>query len=987
MKNWVISSLEDLPTLPSLGMAIKEHALSGQCTTESLRRLVCRDPAAALLVMREANSRAYGRSGLVDNLKEAANLLGMKSLRPLLLGLLVITPERSGAFGRPLDLIRLWNHSHAVARLASMLCGENSPELAGPAYLAGLFHDMGKLVIRFKHPRLEIGDGTGLQRDRLAAVISERKTLGVDHAELGARLLAAGHLPTTIVQGVARHHTGFEEEPHSPINAISRIVYLANRISYQFDMGCTAVDGNPGLGEPDFAIVGLSLQEGRIALDRWRQSLERMETVTDISPSREVTIEVLQQANIELGRINTASVRRQRRTVADPSIRSDLLELAAELAGCRDADEALRLVCGYLIRSLKYARVCLVTSPADNAAPGLEARRTDDGEMVIEPDHGPRNDSSADRGELRIHRLGLLFRHADALAIEGFPAATLALWDAADGTSPLPAGLERERSRLRGQLLGLCRRTLERIIQDQRFRDELAQASLQIERQRANSFRAEERTDFSQEILKKAPIGLFSIDMEGYLTSANPVFLAIAELSAVDDPRAVNILQLPSVTRSGLDKELLISLHTGKPFELTGLNYVSPAGRDYILRVQIVPQEGKETTGLIGIVEDITLRKKLEQNLIQIERLRALGEMAGSVAHDFNNLLGAILGNVQLLLSHEQNQSTAGKLAVIERLTIEGAEKVKRLQEFTRIRRDRSLEMIDVEPVLEESLELINSRAQAQGIRLELTRDRRKLPPIQGNAAELREAFFNILINAIDAMPENGKLTVKSETDRASITITFRDNGCGMPEEVRQRIFEPFFTTKGPQGSGLGMSMVYGIISRHKGEIQVASIPDKGSTIVIHLPVRESTAKEASAPSAGQKVLNQEPTHILVIDDEEVMRNALTDILKIGNHRVKTAADGMKGLELLREERFDMVISDLSMPGISGLEVLKQVKKEKPGIPSILITGWGLEMDPDEMTAAGIDKVIRKPFQLKEVLNLVAEAIHRSRTSPPAEQA
>jgi len=975
MKNWVISSTEDLPTLPSLGMAIKEHVLSSECTMESLRVLVARDPASTLLVVREANSRAYGHSGRVDNLKEAVNLLGMKGLRPLLLGLPVITPGDTGFMGRPLDLIRFWNHSHAVARLAAMLCGENSPELAGPSYLAGLFHDVGKLVIRSRQSRKPLDEVGARQRDRLAAVISERKAHGVDHAELGARLLATGHLPPSIVQGVARHHTGFEDDSENPVGATGRIVYLANRISYQFDMGCVAVEGPAGLTEKDFALAGLSLEEGRSAMERWRQSLERMETVTDLSPSRDVALQVLQRSNSELGRINTFTARRQHRTDADPEIRDDLLGLAAELAGCREVDEALRLVSGYLIRSLKYARVCLTASPGEDDTHGLEARRTDDGEMVIE--------SGGDNGEgLRLQRPGLRFRHADALSIDGFPTATLALWDTDDGTSPLPASLELERSKLRGKLLGLCRRTLERIIQDERFREELAQASLQIERQRTTSTRAEERTDFSQEILKKAPIGLFSIDMEGYLTSANPVFLSIAELSDVEDPRAVNVLQLPSVTMSGLDKELLISLRTGKPFELTSLAYVSPSGREYTLRVQIVPQEGRETTGLIGIVEDITLRKKLEQNLIQIERLRALGEMAGSVAHDFNNLLGAILGNVQLLMSQEENAAIAGKLGIVEQLTIEGAEKVKRLQEFTRIRRDRSLEMIDVEPVLEEALELISSRAQTQGIKMELTRDRRKLPPIQGNAAELREAFFNILINAIDAMAENGKLTVKSETDRQSITLTFRDSGCGMPDEVRQRIFEPFFTTKGPQGSGLGMSMVYGIISRHKGEIRVGSTPGTGTTITIHLPVKEGAGEEpAATPLAEHGPGDEEPTTLLVIDDEEVMRNALTDILKIGNHRVRTAPDGMKGLELLRSERFDMVISDLSMPGISGIEVLKQVKKEKPGMPAILITGWGLEMDPEEMAAAGIDKVIRKPFQLKEVLNLVTESIRRSRAS------
>ncbi len=614
MKNWVISSLEDLPTLPSLGMEIKEHALSGDCTMSSLRGLVSRDPASTLLVLREANSRAYGRTGRVDNLKEAANLLGMKSLRPLLLGLPFIPADGAGVYDRRFDLIRFWNHSQAVARLASMLCGENSPELAGPAYLAGLFHDVGKLVIRFRFPHS--GQDTGnpqQQRDRLAAVISERKTLGVDHADLGARHLTKCRLPATVVQSVARHHSGFEDQSDSPVSAISRIVYLANRISYLFDMGCVAVDGHPALSEKDLAIIGLSQEQGRNALERWRQSLERMVTVTEISPPREATLGVLQQANLELGRTNTSAIRRQRRTVIDPGIRTDLLELAAELAGCREADEALHLVSGYLIRSLRYSRVSLRTFPSENGLPTLEARRSDDGEMVVES-----SDSSSggtEDGELELHRPGLHFRHADALAIEGFPNLTLALWDDGKGDQPKSASLELERSKLRGQLLGLFRRTLERIQQDGRFREDLADASLQIERQRATSSRREERTDFSQEILKKAPIGLFSIDMDGYLTSANPVFLTIAELDDVEDPRSVNILHLPSVTCSGLDQELLISLRTGKPFELTGLDYVSPSGREYILRVQIVPQEGRETTGLIGIVEDITLRKKLEQNL------------------------------------------------------------------------------------------------------------------------------------------------------------------------------------------------------------------------------------------------------------------------------------------------------------------------------------------------------------------------------------
>jgi CheY-like chemotaxis protein len=233
----------------------------------------------------------------------------------------------------------------------------------------------------------------------------------------------------------------------------------------------------------------------------------------------------------------------------------------------------------------------------------------------------------------------------------------------------------------------------------------------------------------------------------------------------------------------------------------------------------------------------------------------------------------------------------------------------------------------------------------------------------------------NIIFNAVDAMPEGGTLSLftKSQADEW-VEAAISDTGIGMTEEVKKKVFDPFFTTKGVTNSGLGMSVSYGIVKRHGGEIVIESELGKGTTFVLHLPsgLGEEQPEEKLAEPAEKKVRS---VRILVIDDEESVRDILHRMLGAKGHRVVVASNGEEGIERFRSERFDLVFTDLGMPRISGWEVGKAIKEINPKVPIAMITGWGMELNREKMGESGIDLVISKPFNFDQVIQLISEAM------------
>jgi signal transduction histidine kinase/ActR/RegA family two-component response regulator len=405
--------------------------------------------------------------------------------------------------------------------------------------------------------------------------------------------------------------------------------------------------------------------------------------------------------------------------------------------------------------------------------------------------------------------------------------------------------------------------------------------------------------------------------------------------------------------------------------------------------------DGNRAFGVIALAsaereERDTAFKQLaaaQDQLLRTEKLRALGEMASGVAHDFNNVLAAILGRAQLLIGHLRDARLREWAQIIDRAAQDGAQTVRRLQEFTRIRRDHPVVAVDLSDVVRGALDMTQSRWRdepaSRNIAIELRTSLRPVPRIAGDPAELREAMTNLILNALDAMPEGGVLTLGTQVTGAGIEVTVADTGVGMSEGVKEKIFDPFFTTKGPRGTGLGLSMTYGILVRHDAHIAVESAPGQGSvfrlTFSALLPDTETvTAPATPAPAPAA------PLRCLVIDDEDAVGRILGDILASAGHTPVVLRDPAAAIALAASERFDVVFTDLAMPGLTGWEVARSIKAASPDSVVLLMTGYGVELSHDEQQRHGVDAVLTKPAGIAAILEAVARAAPRR--DPPRQE-
>jgi CheY-like chemotaxis protein len=354
------------------------------------------------------------------------------------------------------------------------------------------------------------------------------------------------------------------------------------------------------------------------------------------------------------------------------------------------------------------------------------------------------------------------------------------------------------------------------------------------------------------------------------------------------------------------------------------------------------------------------------------------------MAHDFNNVLGAIVGRVQLLLAQPLDDWVARALRQIEDSAEDAARTVARLQEFTRDRQEGSPEPVDLASVAREAVELTKSvwrdRIQSGGGPIELELDLKPTAPVLGSFSELVEVATNLVANAADAMPSGGKIWVSTFQKEEEVFLTVRDNGTGMSPEVKSKIFFPFFTTKGKRGTGLGLSVAYGVVTRHRGEIAVQSEEGKGSLFTLRFPASVPVPKKPELTKSPFKKVGE--LSILVVDDDENIRNVLSEMLDFLGHRVASAPDGAEAFNLLDRSGYDLVITDLGMPGVSGWEVARRVKEKNSQTPVMLVSGWGSQIDPARVREAGIDLVLNKPFHLEDVRRSISEILSKGTAQP-----
>ncbi len=381
-------------------------------------------------------------------------------------------------------------------------------------------------------------------------------------------------------------------------------------------------------------------------------------------------------------------------------------------------------------------------------------------------------------------------------------------------------------------------------------------------------------------------------------------------------------------------------------------------------------------TGVLTMTRDVTEQRLERERAGQADKLRALGQLASGVAHDFNNALAAILGRAQLLRrTAEGDHHLTRGLDIILTAAEDAAATVRRIRSFARQLPGEGYSEVCVLELLRDAVEITRTRwendARARGLRYEVTVEGDETLHTRGNASELREVFVNLVVNAIDAMPAGGRLDINCRRRGERLRLLFTDTGTGMADEVRVRIFEPFFTTKGVHGTGLGLFVSYGIVERHAGHISAASQPGRGTTFTIELPhagvSRQEPAQAAPAPVRGAPA---RPLSVLVVDDEEHVRETLAEMVEVLGHNVRRAEGGRAALAALDENEFDLVFTDLSMPEMDGWEVARAVRRRSPLTRIAVVTGYGRDAARTQGDAPA-DTVIGKPFdfaQVEEVL-------------------
>ncbi len=380
------------------------------------------------------------------------------------------------------------------------------------------------------------------------------------------------------------------------------------------------------------------------------------------------------------------------------------------------------------------------------------------------------------------------------------------------------------------------------------------------------------------------------------------------------------------------------------------------------------------TSGYLLVVYDMAEKKAFSEQLLRTEKLAALGTMAGGVAHDFNNMLMRILGNTQLLMLHVSDETIRSRLKNIDSAVQDAAQTLKRLQTFAGKNGEAQghASAVNVKEVLDDVVELTRPRwknsLEKHGFTIDLGLDAASDCVVRVSASDLREALANIILNAVDAMPTGGGLTIRTGCQGESVWIEVSDTGLGMPEEVIRRVFDPFFSTKGVGNSGLGLSVAWNLITRHGGNIEVTSQPGQGSTFRIWLPRAQDEAKLTSTIRVSPEAMSG---RVLLVDDDQEILRLLRDMIRMSGHRVTATADAEEAMELIEKEEFDLVVSDMGMPVVSGWEIAKKVKNRSPLVPVILITGWGTQYEEEDLTRHGIDLVLSKPLgyeKLKAIL-------------------
>ena len=508
-----------------------------------------------------------------------------------------------------------------------------------------------------------------------------------------------------------------------------------------------------------------------------------------------------------------------------------------------------------------------------------------------------------------------------------------------------------------------------------------------------------ELAEFNKSILTSAPVGIITVNKERKITSANKAFADMMGSPNLDEVLESDI-ELPIFSDENIKSSFQKALEYGQGFEINKLPFTSQWNKKLIINIKGVPQKGKDggIFGVVIVVNDVTdsvhaeeENAKLEKQLRHAQKLETIGTLAGGIAHDFNNILAPILGFTELaLLKAGNDEGLTRDLNQVLKGTRRAKELVEQILLFSK-QSEKERKSIALQSLIREALKLLRpSIPTTIEIKQEINPS---CPPVLADATQIHQVIVNLCTNAWQAMENGGELTikldqVKVDNETAKLhpnlypgfyaKLSVADTGIGMNEETIDRIFEPFFTTKSiDKGTGLGLSVVHGIVRNHHGDIFVYSEPGKGSIFHIYLPVVENEQQdrqdiEEELPGGTERVM--------IVDDEPAVAEMVKNMLENFGYQADIFKSGSEAVETFKRNpnNYDLVISDLTMPHLTGLDLADRLRKEQKNLPIIIMTGFGDTLTKPTLEHYGVGHVINKPISVKELLPAVRKVLDES---------
>ena len=484
-------------------------------------------------------------------------------------------------------------------------------------------------------------------------------------------------------------------------------------------------------------------------------------------------------------------------------------------------------------------------------------------------------------------------------------------------------------------------------------------------------------------LVEQSPFGIQVLAADGQTVQINPAWERLWGKNAVEDSRVADERLRPVIERA-------FQGHKGEtnPTPRPGNQWIrsfvypikDPNGlvRNVIVMHEDVTEEKRAESAARAVTAELS---QVKQAVLQQERLRALGQMAGGIAHDINNAISPAAVYLEMLLEQDEtlNPRARERLSIVQQAIAAVVQTVARLREFCRPRESQSERVaVDLNEVIRQAVELTRARWQTmalgKGVPIRTNLDLAEgLPTILGSESEIRDAVVNLIFNAVDAMPEGGTITLQTRALGNGASIEVRDTGTGMDEQTRRRCLEPFFSTKGEHGSGLGLAMVYGMLKRHAGEIEIVSEPGFGTTMRLLFSADGERADRQLTTSPLADVIGiGKGARILLADDDPMLLESLRAALETDGHHVMTADDGQSAIDAFEAADksgapFTVVITDFVMPIVDGRKVSSAVNQMRPGTPVIMLTAWGNRVRAQDDTLPFVDHIMAKPANLTEL--------------------